>query len=441
MSTAQHVTARSFPPEPVSAREARRFLRAFLLERARDDLVDDAGVALSEIVTNSVLHAHTDVEVSVALRADGRLRVEVTDRSPQLPAQRGYGDQATTGRGMQLVAAVTQECGVVSHGASGKTVWFLVAGADQAQPAPAAGWDVPPEAAPAPSDGGSGVLLLGLPPTLWLAARQHHDALLRELGLYAQEHPDRAPSPERFAQADAARGVVSAAVVAELDRRARSAPGGTPAPLRGAHAPCDLSVHVAPDAPAGYAALQDVLDAGERLAAAGLLLARPGLPEVVAVRDWVCEQIIAQRSGVLPSAWRGTDDVLVDVVPPEPALPDHELAGIADAEVGVIAADDANRIVAVSRPLALALGWSVDDLVGRRVVSLVPAELREAHVAGFSRHLTTGETHVLGVPVQLPVLRADGSQVVCDVLIEQRTPVGGRHLYVAWITLPTSSAP
>ena len=431
MSITQDVTSRSFPPEPVSAREARRFLRSFLLEHARDDLVDDAGVALSEIVTNSVLHAHTDVDVSVALSGDGGLRVEVTDRSPQLPAQRGYGDQATTGRGMRLVAAVTQECGVVSHGASGKTVWFLVGGAGSPPAAPDDGWDVTP--APVPTDGGGDVLLLGLPPTLWLAARQHHDALLRELGLWAQEHPEQAPTPERFAQADAARGVVSAAVVAELDRRARSAPGGAPETLRSAAAPFDLSVQVSPDAPDGYAALQDVLDAGERLAAAGLLLARPGLPEVVAVRDWVCEQIIAQHSGVLPSAWRGTDDVDAAPSVPEPVLPDDELEDVTGAQVGVVAADDANRIVAVCRPLAEALGWSVADLVGRRVVALVPPELREAHVAGFSRHLTTGETHVLGLPVQLPVLRADGSQVLCDVLIEQRTPVSGRHLYVAWI--------
>jgi PAS domain S-box-containing protein len=73
----------------------------------------------------------------------------------------------------------------------------------------------------------------------------------------------------------------------------------------------------------------------------------------------------------------------------------------------------------------------VEDLVGRRIVALVPPELREAHVAGFSRHLTTGEARVLGVPVQLPALRADGSILLCDVLIEQRSVVAGRHLYVA----------
>ena len=94
---------------------------------------------------------------------------------------------------------------------------------------------------------------------------------------------------------------------------------------------------------------------------------------------------------------------------------------------------DANRIIAVSRPLADALGWDPDDLVGRRIVALIPPELREAHVAGFTRHLTTGQANAVGIPLRLPVLRADGSRIDCHFLIEQVTAVNGRRVYVAWI--------
>ena len=428
MRTAPGASSRTFPPEPVSAREARGFLRSFLREQDRDDLLETAQVALSEIVTNSVLHAHTDVQVSAELLDDGSLRVEVSDSSPQLPAQRSYGEQATTGRGMQLVAAMTSDCGVLRRGPLGKTVWFEVRGGDDVE-AVSAAWGVRPVAPPA-ADGGTRIVLLGLPPTLWLAARQHHDAVLRELALYAQEHPQQAPTPERFAQADRARGVVSAAVVAEVDRRARAAGSPEPVLLPRVEPPFDLSVEVSADAATTYAALQDTLDVAERLARAGALLARPGLPEIVAVRDWVCEQIIAQCSGVLPATWRGAADHL-PALEPAPSPVEWDLREVVHSRGGAVAADDTNRILAVSRPLADALGWEVDDLVGRRIVALVPPALREAHVAGFSRHLTTGETRVLGVPVQLPVLRADGSVVTCDVLIEQRAAVAGRQLYVA----------
>jgi len=101
----------------------------------------------------------------------------------------------------------------------------------------------------------------------------------------------------------------------------------------------------------------------------------------------------------------------------------------------VVAADDSNRIIAVSPALADLLGWVVDDLVGRRVVTLIPPRLREGHVAGFSRHLSTGEARLLGIPLQLPVLRADGTEIRCAVLIEQAAAEQGRRLYLAWFEI------
>ncbi len=80
----------------------------------------------------------------------------------------------------------------------------------------------------------------------------------------------------------------------------------------------------------------------------------------------------------------------------------------------------------------------MEDLVGRRVVTLVPPRLREAHVAGFSRHLSTGVAHVLDVPLQLPVLRKDGSEVLSTFLIEQSAVDSSRSVYVAWIDVPGS---
>lgn len=66
-------------------------------------------------------------------------------------------------------------------------------------------------------------------------------------------------------------------------------------------------------------------------------------------------------------------------------------------------------------------------------MTIVLPALREAHVAGFSRHLTTGEAHVLGVPLDLPVLCKDGSEVQCRFMVE-RAPVNpGRSVYMAWI--------
>lgn len=223
--TAQTASAAvTFPAVPVSAREARRFLRVFLDSSALDDdFVQSAELALSEVVTNAVLHAHTDFDVALTL--DGyRLRVEVRDRNPQTPVQRSYGENATTGRGMHLVAAYTRDCGVDAD-TDGKTVWFVMdaaAGQEQSEQDLLDSWavdldDDPLGAAPT-ADNQDTVVLIALPPTLWLAAREHHDAVIRELALYTAEHPDGTPGAERIALADRARAWISTRVVAELDR-------------------------------------------------------------------------------------------------------------------------------------------------------------------------------------------------------------------------------
>jgi len=440
-STAASATE-TFPREPVSARHARRFLRAFLAENRREELVEAAELALSEVVTNALLHAHTAFDVALSLHTDGGVLVEVNDGNPQIPVQRDYADQATTGRGMELVEALSADCGVHAHG-DGKTVWFVIrgTGADDAQTLVTA-WQIDVDDV-LPADDTTKVVLLGLPPTLWLAAREHHDSVLRELALYAFEHPESAPPQDRLALADQARAWISEEVVTELGRLAAAAatahrmlPEGHPSPLPDTPPELDVEMSVPADAPVAFGALQDVLDSAERLAVAGLLLARPGLPEIVAVRDWACEQAIAQQQGVVPTAWPGTQDERFTAAVhdrAQPSVPEWDASSVTHASRGVVAADDANRIVAISRLLAAALGWEVSDLVGRRVVALIPPELREAHVAGFTRHLTTGESHAIGVPLRLPVLRRDGTRIQCDFLIDQTKVKSGRTVYVAWI--------
>ena len=233
-------------------------------------------------------------------------------------------------------------------------------------------------------------------------------------------------------------GVVRALDAANRAGRTRpSVPDGHPSPLPWSADALDLALHVPIDAASEYLTLPDVLDTAERLAVEGRLLARPGLPEIVAVRDWACEQVVAQLAGIAPSPWPGTADERFETEIHGPA-PLDDTTWDADvvrlAERAVVAADDANRIVAVSPALAELVGWDIDELVGRRVVTLIPPHLREAHVAGFSRHLSTGESHVLGQPVELPVLHADGREIACRFLVERaEASVAGRAVYLAWL--------
>jgi PAS domain S-box-containing protein len=429
------------PPDPTSPGQARRLVRRVLDDAGRPEWSEAAELAVTELVTNAALHAHTEIGVSVVVD-DARLRVEVRDGSPVLPGRRQYDAQATTGRGMALVGALASDYGVSPLEVTGKVVWFEIDGRADAQSEDEllaawsdSHWDVE-ELAQQPDDATRPVVLLQVPPTLWLAARQHHDALLRELVLYLAEHDDVVVD---LATADLARGLVSSALVALVDRlRAEGVvqatlPDGHPSPLPWAPPAVDLELRLPPEVGPGYGALQDALDVAERLAVQGLLLVRPGLPEVVTVRDWVCEQVQSQLLGVAPTPWPGTADERFETAADPREQPDWDLRDVLGSGRGVVAADDANRVVGISPPLADALGWAPEELVGRRVVTLIPPALREAHVAGFTRHLTTGEAHVLGVPLVLPVLRADGGELRCRFLVEQRAAAAGRALYLAWI--------
>jgi PAS domain S-box-containing protein len=431
-------------PQLTSAGEARQLLRGALAEADRTRWFDDGALALTEVVTNAVLHAHTSVDVRLEVSTDA-LRVEVQDANPYLPRQRPHDERATVGRGMGLVAAVTDSCGVRSVGGGGKVVWFCVGDspAKKAAEDVHAVWDVDEWDEPAPPQALTHpVVLEDIPALLWLAALQHHDTLLRELVLYVAEHDDVHVDLTR---ADLARQLISEPVIRAVEEAQREGtalpalPADHPAPLPPMPRHLTLTLAVQETIGPVYAALQHALDEAERLAAAGRLLARPGLPEIVAVRNWAHEQVLGQLSGQPSSPWPGTAQRHFETVARAEARDGWwDDALIAESEHGVVAADDANCIVAVSRSLADLLGWNVEDLVGRRVVTLIPLRLREAHVAGFTRHLTTGESHVLGVPLVLPVLRADGTELLCRFLIERAPQRSRRSVYVAWISADTA---
>jgi anti-sigma regulatory factor (Ser/Thr protein kinase) len=86
-------------------------------------LSDTAVLCTSELVSNAHQHAKGDVRLDVAV-GRGHVRVAAHDSSPQLPSLRKPEDDETSGRGMLLVAAVSDRYGTTVGTAEGKSVWF-----------------------------------------------------------------------------------------------------------------------------------------------------------------------------------------------------------------------------------------------------------------------------------------------------------------------------
>jgi anti-sigma regulatory factor (Ser/Thr protein kinase) len=113
---------------------ARRFVRQQLRESECD--VDTVVLLVSEVVTNAVLHARSDIRLSVELRGDVA-RVEVADSSPAAPRLHRFHVESATGRGLRLLDQLAIGWGVdpaPAHDGTGpgKVVWFEVGAPSEA---------------------------------------------------------------------------------------------------------------------------------------------------------------------------------------------------------------------------------------------------------------------------------------------------------------------
>ncbi|MFF9037658.1 SpoIIE family protein phosphatase [Streptomyces sp. NPDC014892] len=125
------ITARaaaSFAAVSRSVATARSFVRDTLQGWGFADIVDDAVVLTSELVTNAVVHAGTPADV-LCLRTEDGVRIEVADRYPEreIPLQGSHINMGSPdregGRGLQLCAAMATRWGV-EYTPTHKQVWF-----------------------------------------------------------------------------------------------------------------------------------------------------------------------------------------------------------------------------------------------------------------------------------------------------------------------------
>jgi anti-sigma regulatory factor (Ser/Thr protein kinase) len=107
--------------------QVRRIVSAQLRYWRMDSLIDRAMLGVTELLSNVHRHARPDktCTVEIELLLD-RLTVSVRDHDPRLPEVGDAQPLATCGRGLAMVAAVSESWGVRPDGESGKVVWFTL---------------------------------------------------------------------------------------------------------------------------------------------------------------------------------------------------------------------------------------------------------------------------------------------------------------------------
>lgn len=108
-----------FEAAPAEVSFLRRAAAKQLSQWGMPAVVDDAELLVTELATNVIKHVGEGASATLVLEwSDGRLRVEMHDRSSAFPAPGSGGWEDECGRGLHLLAALT---------AVGKSVWCEVA--------------------------------------------------------------------------------------------------------------------------------------------------------------------------------------------------------------------------------------------------------------------------------------------------------------------------
>jgi anti-sigma regulatory factor (Ser/Thr protein kinase) len=299
-------------PSPSSPSRARRAIHDRAATWSLPAAVgDQLALVGSELVTNAALHARTPFTLTLELR-DDHVRISVEDQSSAPVALRHYQPDAPTGRGLGVVAMLSQAWGVQPT-RDGKVVWAELDLTGERPPAatpPQEQPRVPADGVAAASPGLRTIHFVGVPVEAYLALQEHNDALFRELELISIE----LATPGAVARPTSSR---LASLVDQLYGQFRNQRDGhrtvvAEAQARGERT-VELKARVPPASVEPARAYVELLEEADELCRRGELLTPPPPAQVRSLRRWFVEQMAAQlrddaapgRPASPPRPWPG----------------------------------------------------------------------------------------------------------------------------------------
>ncbi len=186
------------------------------------------------------------------------------------------------------------------------------------------------------------------------------------------------------------------------------------------------------DPPAG-ATMRRVLDTGEPVSELQVRDRRPGRPDegVWRVSYRPLDDSSGTRKGIVAVVEEITERKRA-----EEALGQSEArkAAILQSSLdSIIGMDHTGRIVEFNAAAEAAFGISREKAIGSELAEVaIPPHLRERHRLGLARYLQTGESTVLGRPLEFDALRSDGTTFPVELTVT-RVQIDGPPLFLGYV--------
>ncbi len=134
---------------------------------------------------------------------------------------------------------------------------------------------------------------------------------------------------------------------------------------------------------------------------------------------------LGSRIGQSVERWRAEDRLRES---------DARKSAILDAALDcIVTIDAAGLVVEVNQATERTFGYTASEMIGRDLADLVvPPPLREAHRRGVARYVAIGRPTIAGHPLELPAMRADGSEFPVEIAIT-RPQVAGPPLFTGYL--------
>ena len=98
----------------------------------------------------------------------------------------------------------------------------------------------------------------------------------------------------------------------------------------------------------------------------------------------------------------------------------------------ILTIDAESKILFVNPAACRLFGYQKTELIGESLTVLIPLELRERHLVGFSRYMHTGKRSLNWDGIRLPAMHKNGSQVPVEISFGE-VLIGERRLFSGYV--------